>query len=194
MTPATLQRELTENELRARLARLADSPAIDEILAKEQAKLEARRTQAAAAIRAIDARVSKELPKATAAYDKADKAFKDALEAYRQAEETRRQAYYFKQHVANASELEKRPFEQTLRDTADPSIHALEVELSKNYPAKSRSEYPNGRMPDAEHAVVVALSERRLAAIKETAELWREPLSHDELAARIARIRRECGL
>jgi hypothetical protein len=177
---------LTPAESVARLNRLAASPAVDDLLAADRVKTDAARKLAADAIAAIDEKLATDTAAARAAYKKADGVYLKALQAYQAAELARREAYMATQHASNSAAVAKSKHEAFLQDSADPAIHALYAEISRQHGRHPSGEEINRAGGYEKFELIRA---QQLAALRELDTLWREPLTATELKARLARIR-----
>lgn len=158
-----------------------------QMIAQSRAETIAARQTAADAIAVIEKKREADFDKAHAAYRKRDAEYQAALHSLHLAEAARREAFYDRHNVEHRAEVAKRPHEKILRDTADPAIHALAVLVS-------RAEALPCTMADLQTAESTARVTKRKQSqrevIRETDSLWQEPLTNQQLTARLEVLRR----
>ncbi len=156
------------------------------------AKLLAKRQSAAADIESIISDAARETAEALAERDAKLEAYDVALENLRRAAAERDNAANHVRAISWRAEHATKPALTFLKETADWSIADVLDRLNDAYVASgNRAQSATG----TECKRLMELNQRQAAAMKYVRdELWKLPLSADELAAELRKIEQECGL
>ncbi len=160
------------------------------LLASDEEARNQERSDAATAVKKIDADLLRELPALTKSYETALAEEKAAALAFRDAQIAAQQAWSARSRAIARADIARDSRLKILRETADESIAALRAELSAAHLQKIDVDQNS---PDY-NKKMVAMNQAMLAAIRELGKLPEESLTTSMLATRLAEIRASVGM